>query len=137
MQSQAGDPSRKRPSSLCGVERCGQTSQADLLKSRVAVRDQNHDGLPAAVADRAALKGQTASGLSISRSPGRRDANEASRTCVVERLADSTELPLLVDGDSGRGNIDNARLPARKLLRRDVGGVAFAEWMEFDVYPRK
>jgi phosphoenolpyruvate phosphomutase len=89
-----------------------------------------HDGLSVAIAERAGFKGVWASGLSISCSLGYRDANEASWTQlvdVVERMVDSTELPVLVDGDSGFGNFNNARLLARKLLQRGAGGVALED----------
>src|SRR5260364_44320 len=64
------------------------------------------------------IKGLWASGLSISTSLGFRDANEASSTQVVDvvdRIADLTGAPILVDGDSGFGNFNNARLLAYKL----------------------
>ena len=89
-----------------------------------------HDGLSVAIAERAGFKGVWASGLSISCSLGYRDANEASWTQlvdVVERMVDSTELPVLVDGDSGFGNFNNARLLARKLMQRGAGGVALED----------
>src|SRR6266850_6828060 len=57
-----------------------------------------HDGLSGAIAERAGFKGLWASGLSISCSLGYRDANEASWTQlvdVVERMVDSTDLPVL------------------------------------------
>ncbi|WP_404536914.1 isocitrate lyase/phosphoenolpyruvate mutase family protein [Bradyrhizobium ottawaense] len=51
--------------------------------------------------------GLWASGLSIASSLGYRDANEASWSQLVqsvERMVDSTELAVLVDGDGGFGN---------------------------------
>jgi phosphoenolpyruvate phosphomutase len=89
-----------------------------------------HDGLSGAIAERAGFKGLWASGLSISCSLGYRDANEASWTQlvdVVERMVDSTDLPVLVDGDSGFGNFNNARLLARKLQQRGAAGVALED----------
>src|SRR3982074_918421 len=74
-----------------------------------------HDALSAAVAQHSGFHGLWASGLSISSSLGFRDANEASWTQVVEvveRMADVTTIPILVDGDSGFGNFNNARLAA-------------------------
>jgi DNA-binding GntR family transcriptional regulator len=46
-------------------------------------------------------------------------------------MADLTELPVRVDGDSAFGSFNNARLLARELPTHGAGGVAFAEWMEF------
>ncbi|WFU45244.1 isocitrate lyase/phosphoenolpyruvate mutase family protein [Bradyrhizobium sp. CB82] len=89
-----------------------------------------HDGLSGAIAQRAGFKGLWASGLSIASSLGYRDANEASWSQlvdVVERIVDSTELPVLVDGDSGFGNFNNARLLARKLRQRGAAGVALQD----------
>lgn len=66
-----------------------------------------HDGLSARNAERPGFKGLWASGLSIASSLGFRDANEASWSQLVEsveRIVDSTELPVLVDGDGGFGN---------------------------------
>ena len=89
-----------------------------------------HDGLSAAIAQRAGFEGLWASGLSISSSLGYRDANEASWTNlvdVVEHMVDATEIPVLVDGDSGFGNFNNARLLASKLLQRGAAGVVLED----------
>ncbi|WP_445222323.1 phosphoenolpyruvate mutase [Bradyrhizobium sp. Pa8] len=89
-----------------------------------------HDGLSGALAKRAGFKALWASGLSIACSLGYRDANEASWSQlvdVVERIVDSTELPVLVDGDGGFGNFNNARLLARKLHQRGAAGVALED----------
>jgi phosphoenolpyruvate phosphomutase len=89
-----------------------------------------HDGLSAAIAQRAGFEGLWASGLSISSALGYRDANEASWTDlvdVVEHMIDATEIPVLVDGDSGFGNFNNARLLAGKLLQRGAAGVVLED----------
>jgi phosphoenolpyruvate phosphomutase len=89
-----------------------------------------HDALSAAVAERAGFKGLWASGLSISSSLGYRDANEASWTQVVdvvERIADAVSVPILVDGDSGFGNFNNARLAALKLWQRGAAGICLED----------
>ncbi|WP_426426353.1 phosphoenolpyruvate mutase [Bradyrhizobium genosp. A] len=89
-----------------------------------------HDALSGAIASRAGFKGLWASGLSIASSLGYRDANEASWSQlvdVVERIVDSTELPVLVDGDGGFGNFNNARLLARKLRQRGAAGIALED----------
>lgn len=85
-----------------------------------------HDALSAAVAERAGFKGLWASGLSMASALGFRDANEASWSQlvdVVERMADATDIPILVDGDSGFGNFNNARLAALKLSQRGAAGI--------------
>jgi phosphoenolpyruvate phosphomutase len=89
-----------------------------------------HDALSAAVAQQSGFEGLWASGLSISSSLGFRDANEASWTQVVEvveRMADATTIPILVDGDSGFGNFNNARLAALKLYQRGAGGICLED----------
>ena len=89
-----------------------------------------HDALSAAVVQRSGFKGLWASGLSIASSLGYRDANEASWTQVVdvvERMADVTTIPILVDGDSGFGNFNNARLAALKLFQRGAAGICLED----------
>lgn len=89
-----------------------------------------HDALSAAVVERSGFRGLWASGLSIASSLGFRDANEASWTQVVEaieRMADLTTIPILVDGDSGFGNFNNARLAALKLFQRGAAGICLED----------
>ncbi|WP_425516233.1 phosphoenolpyruvate mutase [Rhizobium laguerreae] len=101
-----------------------------ILSNDLAFLMEAHDGLSAAVAERAGFRGLWASGLSISSALGYRDANEASWTQVVdvvERMVDATNIPVLVDGDSGFGNFNNARLLAKKLEQRGASGVAIED----------
>jgi phosphoenolpyruvate phosphomutase len=103
----------------------------DLIRSQdLEFVMEAHDGLSAAVAAQAGFKALWASGLSISSSLGYRDANEASWTQmvdVVERMADASTLPILVDGDSGFGNFNNARLVSAKLHQRGASGVCLED----------
>src|SRR5262249_3044316 len=74
-------------------------------------------GLSAKIVEEPGFPGIWASGLSISASLGLRDSNEASWTQVLEVLefmAESTVLPILVDGDTGYGNFNNVRRLVRK-----------------------
>lgn len=99
-------------------------------KTTVSFLMEAHDALSGAIAKRAGFKSLWASGLSIASSLGYRDANEASWSQlvdVVERIVDSTELPVLVDGDGGFGNFNNARLLARKLHQRGAAGIALED----------
>ncbi|MBB3458817.1 phosphoenolpyruvate phosphomutase [Rhizobium sp. BK313] len=94
-----------------------------------------HDGLSAAIAQEAGFQGLWASGLTISSSLGYRDCNEASWsmvTAVVERIVDSGRLPVLVDGDSGFGNFNNARLLGKKIRQRGAQGLC----LEDKLYPK-
>lgn len=89
-----------------------------------------HDALSAVIAEESGFPGLWASGLSIASSLGYRDANEASWTQVVEvveRMADVTRIPILVDGDSGFGNFNNARLAALKLYQRGASGICLED----------
>lgn len=101
-----------------------------IYSDELAFLMEAHDGLSAAVAERAGFKALWASGLSISSSLGYRDANEASWTeivDVVERMADAANIPILVDGDGGFGNFNNARLVARKLRQHGASGICLED----------
>ncbi|HFL3236773.1 TPA: isocitrate lyase/phosphoenolpyruvate mutase family protein, partial [Clostridioides difficile] len=77
-----------------------------------------HNGLSAKIVEEAGFKGIWASGLSISAAMGVRDNNEASWTQVLdvlEFMSDATSIPILMDGDTGYGNFNNARRLVKKL----------------------
>lgn len=81
------------------------------------------------------FKGIWGSGLSISASLGVRDSNEASWTQVLEvmeYMSDATKIPILLDGDTGYGNFNNARRLVQKLESRGVAGVC----MEDKTFPK-
>ena len=89
-----------------------------------------HNGLSARIVEEAGFKGIWASGLTISASLGVRDNNEASWTQVlevVEFMSDATSIPILLDGDTGYGNFNNARRLVRKLEQRGVAGVCIED----------
>lgn len=101
-----------------------------ITNSELSFLMEAHDALSAAIAARSGFQGLWASGLSISTSLGYRDANEASWTEVVdavERIVDATGIPVLVDGDSGFGNFNNARLGAKKLHQRGASGICLED----------
>src|SRR5581483_748130 len=78
----------------------------------------------------AGFGGIWASGLSISAQYGVRDNNEASWTQVVDMLefmADASDLPILLDGDTGYGNFNNMRRLVRKLEQRGIAGVCIED----------
>ncbi|WP_349963110.1 phosphoenolpyruvate mutase [Rhizobium sp. ZPR3] len=107
------------------------TTLRELIRSNdLTFLMEAHDGLSAAIAERAGFKGLWASGLSISSALGYRDANEASWSQVVdvvERMVDATNIPVLVDGDSGFGNFNNARIVSRKLEQRGAAGICLED----------
>ncbi|HEY2494576.1 MAG TPA: phosphoenolpyruvate mutase [Paenibacillus sp.] len=89
-----------------------------------------HNGLSARIVEEAGFKGIWASGLSISSSMGVRDSNEASWTQVLdvlEFMSDATKIPILLDGDTGYGNFNNARRLVQKLEQRNIAGVCIED----------
>ncbi len=89
-----------------------------------------HNGLSARIVREAGFSGIWASGLSISAQFGVRDNNEASWTQVVDMLefmVDASDLPILLDGDTGYGNFNNMRRLVRKLEQRGIAGVCIED----------
>lgn len=89
-----------------------------------------HNGLSAKIVEEAGFQGIWASGLSISAALGVRDNNEASWTQVLEVLefmSDATSIPILLDGDTGYGNFNNARRLVKKLEQRGIAGVCIED----------
>jgi phosphoenolpyruvate phosphomutase len=89
-----------------------------------------HNGLSAKIVEEAGFKGIWASGLSMSAVMGVRDNNEASWTQVVdvsEFMSDATSIPILLDGDTGYGNFNNARRLVSKLEQRQIAGVCIED----------
>lgn len=89
-----------------------------------------HHALSARIVEDAGFKGIWASGLSMSAAMGVRDNNEASWTQVLEVLefmSDTTTIPILVDGDTGYGNFNNARRLVKKLEQRQIAGVCIED----------
>lgn len=89
-----------------------------------------HHGLSAKIVEEVGFKGIWASSLSISAGFGVRDNNEASWTQVLEVLefmSDATTIPILLDGDTGYGNFNNARRLVIKLEQRNIAGVCIED----------
>lgn len=89
-----------------------------------------HNGLSARIVQEAGFEGIWASGLSISAALGVRDANEASWTQVlevVEFMADASDLPILLDADTGYGNFNNVRRLVHKLEQRGVAAMCIED----------
>lgn len=101
-----------------------------LLSNEVEFLMEAHNGLSAKVAEEAGFKGIWASGLSISAALGVRDNNEASWTQVLEVtefMSDATNIPILLDGDTGYGNFNSMRRLVKKLEQRGVAGVCIED----------
>ncbi|RNA35013.1 Phosphoenolpyruvate phosphomutase [Brachionus plicatilis] len=89
-----------------------------------------HNGLSAKIVQETGFKGVWGSGLSISAQLGVRDSNEASWTQVLEVLefmSDNTNIPILLDADTGYGNFNNARRLVRKLEQINVAGACIED----------
>lgn len=89
-----------------------------------------HNGISAKIVEEAGFKGIWASGLTISASLGVRDNNEASWTQVldvVEYMSDATNIPILIDADTGYGNFNNVRRLVRKLEQRGVAAMCIED----------
>ncbi|MDT0635025.1 isocitrate lyase/phosphoenolpyruvate mutase family protein, partial [Spectribacter hydrogenooxidans] len=85
-----------------------------------------HNGLSARIAQEAGFAGLWGSGLTLSAQAAVRDNNELSWTQVVDQLelmSDATDIPILLDGDTGYGDFNNLRRLVRKLEQRDIAGV--------------
>jgi phosphoenolpyruvate phosphomutase len=101
-----------------------------LLSESVVVLMEAHNGLSAKLAQEAGFEALWGSGLAISAALGVRDNNEASWTQVLEVLefmADASDLPLLLDGDTGYGNFNNVRRLVKKLEQRNIAGVCLED----------
>jgi len=101
-----------------------------LESDRLEFLMEAHNGLSARIVREAGFSGIWASGLSIAAQFGVRDNNEASWTQVVDMLefmADASDLPILLDGDTGYGNFNNLRRLVRKLEQRGIAGVCIED----------
>src|SRR3981081_3444044 len=101
-----------------------------LLSDQLEFLMEAHNGLSARIVREAGFKGIWGSGLSISAQFGVRDNNEASWTQIVDMLefmADASDLPILLDGDTGYGNFNNMRRLVRKLEQRGIAGVCIED----------
>lgn len=103
----------------------------ELLQSKeVVLLMEAHNGLSAKIVEEAGFDGIWASGLTISAAMGVRDNNEASWTQVlemVEFMSDATQIPLMVDADTGYGNFNNVRRLVRKLEQRHVAAMCIED----------
>jgi phosphoenolpyruvate phosphomutase len=101
-----------------------------LNASKLEFLMEAHSGLSAKIVEEAGFSGIWASGLSISASLGVRDNNEASWTQVLdvlEFMTDAASIPILLDGDTGYGNFNNARRLVKKLEQRHIAGTCIED----------
>jgi phosphoenolpyruvate phosphomutase len=89
-----------------------------------------HNGISAKIVEETGFKGIWGSGLALSAQYGVRDNNEASWTQIIDMLefmSDATNIPILLDGDTGYGNFNNMRRLVKKLEQRQIGGVCIED----------
>ena len=106
-----------------------------LLSNDLEFLLEAHNGISAKIAEEAGFKGLWASGLAISAQYGVRDSNEASWTQVLENIefmSDASEIPIMLDGDTGYGNFNNVRRLIKKLEQRNIAAVC----IEDKLYPK-
>src|SRR5210317_2533085 len=107
------------------------TQLRNLLQSdRTEFILEAHNGLSARIVEEAGFKGIWGSGLALSAQHAVRDNNELSWTQVVDQLSfmtDATNIPILLDGDTGYGDFNNMRRLVRKLGQIGVAGVCIGD----------
>ncbi len=101
-----------------------------LQSGRLEFLMEAHNALSARIVEETGFRGIWASGLSIAAALGVRDNNEASWTQVlevVEFMSDATDIPILLDGDTGYGNFNNMRRLVKKLEQRGIAAVCIED----------
>ncbi len=112
--------------------RLSKTAQfKQLLRSnQVEFFCEAHNGLSAKIVEEAGFHGIWASGLTIAAQFGVRDNNEASWTQILDHLefmSDATQIPILLDGDTGYGNFNNMQRLIGKLEQRRIAAVCIED----------
>ena len=107
-----------------------QQFKALLSSDKVEFLMEAHNGLSARIVEETGFKGIWASGLSISAAMGVRDNNEASWTQVLEVcefMSDATNVPILLDGDTGYGNFNDMHRLVTELSQRGIAAVCIKD----------
>ena len=106
-----------------------------LERPEIGFLMESHNGLSAKIASEAGFEAIWASGLSMSAALGVRDNNEATWTQlleVIEFMTDASDVPILIDGDTGYGDFNILRRVIRKLESRGVAGIC----IEDKIFPK-
>lgn len=111
--------------------------RASLNGDRIAVLAGAHDGLSARLVQEAGFDGVWASSFGISlasRCIADADLVTLSETVdIIRKMVDATELPVIVDGNSGFGNAVNVIHMVRLFERAGAAGVC----IEDNQYPKR
>lgn len=89
-----------------------------------------HDALSARLAMQAGFDGVWVSSLCFSVATGRCDRDEITWTelaDVSELISESIDIPVLVDGTDGCGDVNLARLLARRIAARGIAGLSLED----------
>ena len=95
-----------------------------------------HNGISAKLVEKSNFDGIWASGLTISASMGLRDVNEMSwsQVCdILNYITLSSNLPVILDADTGYGSFNNTIHLARHLERIGIEGIC----IEDKIFPKK
>lgn len=110
-------------------------SKTKTLRDLILSKDlkflmEAHNGISAKIVENTGFEGIWCSGLGMSASMGVRDANELSWTqvcSICEFMSNVTDIPILVDGDTGFGDFNNFQLLVKKLEKIGVAGVCIED----------
>jgi phosphoenolpyruvate phosphomutase len=108
----------------------------DFLHGNTSFFMEAHDGLSAKIVEKAGFQGVWASSLALSSVLGKRDANEASWSELIDvagRMAGVTHLPVLLDGDNALGEFNTMRQIVTNCCHRNIAGVA----VEDKAFPKR
>jgi phosphoenolpyruvate phosphomutase len=100
------------------------------FKPEMSFLIEAHSGISATIVEKCGGSGIWASGFTASAAAGLRDANELSFSEILQLLQVMnycTHIPILVDGDTGYGNFNNARLFVKKLCSIGIAGVVYED----------
>lgn len=101
-----------------------------LFSNQLEFLMEAHNGLTARIVAETGFRGIWASGLTISASQAKRDANELTSTEVFEiweRMCDAVNIPMLVDADTGGVDFNAARTLISKCERIGVAGICLED----------
>lgn len=112
------------------IESLGTVLRSLLHAPRLTFAMEAHNALAARIVEHAGFEILWASGFAISTALGLRDRNEVSVTQLVDVLQlmrDVTDIPILVDADTGFGDFNNFRLLVRRLSGIGVAGACIED----------
>lgn len=101
-----------------------------FFSNELTLAMEAYNGLSAKIIEEAGFECVWASGLSSSASMNLRDCDELTATQMiqlVDYMIDATNLPVLVDGDTGYGDFNNARRFVRQISKIGAVGLTIED----------